>query len=47
VLSRNSDGLLLTVGDKQMWDWENKLFLDLCVNILKTVRDTSKVTIND
>jgi len=32
---------------KQRWGEKNKLFEDKCVNISKTVRDVSKVTIND
>jgi len=35
-------------GDvEQRWCEKNQLFLALCINILKTVQDTSKVTIND
>ena len=34
-------------GVKEGWDGETSYFLDICVNISKTVRDTFKVTIND
>jgi len=34
-------------GVEQWWGGENKLFCSKCVNISKTVGDTSKVTIYD
>ena len=46
VSSRNSDGYPLSGGIKQGCGGENKPFFTLCVNISKTVQDTTKVTIN-
>jgi len=34
-------------GLKHWWDGKTRYFRAKCVNILKTVRDTSIVTIND
>jgi len=34
-------------GIKQWWSGETSYFVAKCVNISKTIGDTSKVTIND
>jgi len=47
VSSRNSDGFPLSGGAKQGWVEKTSYFSALCINISKTVRETSKVTIDD
>jgi len=49
VSTGNSDGVPLSRGINQGWGGVRKTryFLALCINISKTVRDTSTVTINN